>query len=221
MAQRTALVTGGNRGIGLEVCRQLQARGLRVVLAARDEAAGRAAAGELGVGFHRLDVSDGRSVATVGELGAVDVLVNNAGDYSRKGVLDESLDEFRRLMEVHAFAALALCQLVVPGMKTRGYGRVVNVSSGYGRYDATDGGGPAAYILSKLALGGVTRMVAAAAGPKVLVNAADPGWVRTRMGGAGAPRSVEEGADTIVWLATLPDDGPTGALFNKRKRVEW
>lgn len=214
-------MTGGNRGIGLEVCRQLAARGLRVVLAARDEAGGRRAAGELGVEFHRLDVADARSVAGIDALGEVDVLVNNAGDYSQAGVLDESLDEFRRLMEVNAFGPLALCQRLVPGMRQRGWGRVVNVSSGYGQYDAMDGGGPAAYKLSKLALGGVTRMVAAVAGPRVLVNAADPGWVRTRMGGAGAPRTVEEGADTIVWLATLPDDGPSGALFNKRTRVEW
>jgi NAD(P)-dependent dehydrogenase (short-subunit alcohol dehydrogenase family) len=149
------------------------------------------------------------------------VLVNNAGVYSHAGVLDEPVDEFRRLLESNTLGPLGLCQRLVPGMRRRGYGRVVNVSSGYGQGDALDGGGPAAYMLSKLALGGVTRMVAAAAGPRVKVNAADPGWVRTRMGGAGAPRSIEEGADTLVWLATLDDDGPTGGLFHDRRRVPW
>lgn len=221
MKRKTALVTGGNRGIGREVARQLAARGLDVVLGARDEGAGRRAADELGVRFVRLDVTDAASVAGVRTLGDIDVLVNNAGVYSRAGVLEEPVDEIRRVMEVNAWGPLALCQLLVPAMVARGWGRVVNVSSGLGQYDGLGGGGFAAYRLSKLALGGITRLVAAEAGDAVKVNAADPGWVQTRMGGPGAPRTVEEGADTIVWLATLPDDGPSGGLFRRRTRVPW
>jgi NAD(P)-dependent dehydrogenase (short-subunit alcohol dehydrogenase family) len=222
MAKRTALVTGGNRGIGFEVAHQLAKSGLDVTIATRDEHAGQRAAIELGTRFVRLDVGDPHSVqAALETLGPVDVLVNNAGLYSQAGVLEEHIDEFRLQFEVNALGPLALCQALVPAMRRRGYGRVVNVSSGYGQYGAMSGEGPAAYKLAKLALGGVTRMVAGTAGPEVKVNAADPGWVRTRMGGPGAPRSVQEGADTIVWLATLPDDGPTGGLFHDRKRVDW
>jgi len=222
MAKRTALVTGGNRGIGFEVAHQLATLGLEVTIATRDEHAGQRAAIELGTRFVRLDVADPHSIqAALETVGPIDVLVNNAGLYSQAGVLEEHIDEFRLQLEVNALGPLALCQALVPAMRRRGYGRVVNVSSGYGQYGAMPGEGPAAYKLAKLALGGVTRMVAGVAGPEVKVNAADPGWVRTRMGGPGAPRSIQEGADTIVWLATLPDDGPTGGLFHDRKQVDW
>jgi NAD(P)-dependent dehydrogenase (short-subunit alcohol dehydrogenase family) len=230
---RVAVVTGGNRGIGLEVCRQLAARGLRVVLASRDlgkgaTAAGRIAAAGAQVEPWALDVSDdGSARAFVRQLetdyGGADVLVNNAAVLLDEDgdVLEIDLQTYRTSLEVNALGALRLCQLLVPGMRARRYGRVVNVSSGAGQLGGMGGYAPA-YSLSKAALNAVTRLVAhAGRGRNVLVNAVDPGWVRTAMGGDAAPRTVEQGADTIVWCATLPDGGPTGGFFHDRAPVPW
>lgn len=230
---RVAVVTGGNRGLGLETCRQLGARGLTVVLTARDPGAGRDAASGLradglDVRFRRLDVTEPGHVEELSaflseEVGRVDVLVNNAGVYLDRGVaaLDVDLDAVRRTMEVNAYGPLQLCQALVPMMRRRGYGRVVNVSSGSGAFDEM-GTGTLAYGASKTWLNAMTRKVALETeGDGILVNAACPGWVRTRMGGEGAARSPEEGADTIVWLATLPEDGPTGGFFRDRERIPW
>jgi len=231
--RRVALVTGGNRGIGLEICRQLADHGLHVVLTARDATMGREAAAALGgdergVRFHALDVTDPEGVRGVAAwtdatLGGVDVLVNNAGVLLGEdvGVLDAPIDAYRASMETNVYGPLRLCQALVPGMRTRRYGRVVNVSSGAGQLGSMGGYAPP-YSLSKAALNALTRQVAhAARGTNVLVNAADPGWVRTDMGGRGAPRTVARGADTAVWLATLPDGGPTGGFFHDRRAVPW
>lgn len=228
---RTALVTGGNRGIGLEVCRQLARKGLRVWLAARDVAAGREAAAELAregeVRALRLDVASEASIrealqvlAGAGAGAEVDVLVNNAGIYPSGSLLRGDLGAFRETMDVHFFGPLLLCRALVPGMLARGYGRVVNVSSGYG---ALGEGleGPAAYSVSKAALNALTIKLAGEVSGDVKANAACPGWVRTRMGGRGAPTSVEDGAATIVWLATLPAGGPNGGFFRRRRRIHW
>jgi NAD(P)-dependent dehydrogenase (short-subunit alcohol dehydrogenase family) len=233
MKVRTALVTGGNRGIGLEVCRQLASAGLRVVLAGRDEqkaeaAAMRLAADGLDVVAASLDVTSASSIralvksvaATVGQL---DVLVNNAalliGEDST--LLDLSIDDVRRTFETNVFGAIAVSQAFVAGMVERRYGRVVNVSSGAGQLSSMTTYAPA-YSMSKAALNAFTRQLAAATrGHGVLVNSADPGWVRTDMGGPSAPRSVAQGADTIVWLATLPANGPTGGFFSDRKAIAW
>jgi NAD(P)-dependent dehydrogenase (short-subunit alcohol dehydrogenase family) len=136
-------------------------------------------------------------------------------------VLSAAPDEFRRSMEANVYGPLVLCQALMPGMLERGYGRIVNVSSGAGQLSSmTDYAPP--YALSKAALNALTRLLAhAGQGHNVLVNAADPGWVRTDMGGPSAPRSVREGADTIVWCATLPDGGPTGGFFHDRRPVPW
>ncbi|MGH9360676.1 MAG: SDR family oxidoreductase [Thermoanaerobaculia bacterium] len=231
---RVALVTGGNRGIGFEICRQLAARGLTVVLTARDEEKGRRAADELsgsGTGsvlFRRLDVTDAEAPARVVaevevELGGVDVLVNNAGVLLDRGygAADISMGVASETFAVNFFGAWRLCQAVVPGMRERGYGRIVNVSSGMGQMTGMGGGYPA-YRLSKLALNGLTRILAAElGGSNVLVNSMSPGWVQTEMGGANAPTSAAEGADTAVWLATLADRGPTGGFFERRRPVEW
>ena len=157
------------------------------------------------------------------EIGDIDVLVNNAAVYPDEGrsVLEVELDTFHATMDTNFFGPLALCQAFVPGMMRRGYGRVVNVSSGAGQL-ATMGDFAPSYSASKAALNALTRMVAdATRGRNVLVNAVDPGWVRTQMGGPGAPRSIEQGVDTLVWLATLPDGGPTGGFFHDRKLIPW
>jgi len=229
--RRTALVTGANRGIGLEVCRQLAGHGLRVVVTARDQTKADAAARTLGgvdVVAAVLDVTSAASIrALTQDLDArgerVDVLVNNAAILvaESRGVLDLSGDDLRRTFDTNVFGALAVSQAFVRGMVARRYGRVVNVSSEAGQL-ASMGTYAPAYSISKTALNAFTRQLAAATrGSGVLVNSACPGWVRTDMGGAGAPRSVEQGADTIVWLATLPAKGPTAGFFSDRKPIDW
>jgi NAD(P)-dependent dehydrogenase (short-subunit alcohol dehydrogenase family) len=228
-----ALVTGANRGMGLETCRALAQRGYQVVLTSRDQRLDQQATQSLvqqglSVTSFALDVTDAGSIQQLQRVleerfGGVDVLVNNAAIYPDEGrsVLEVELETFRATMETNFYGPLLLCQAWVPGMITRGYGRVVNVSSGLGQL-STMGDFAPAYSASKAALNALTRMVAdAARGANVLVNAVDPGWVRTRMGGQAASRSVEQGIDTIVWLATLPDGGPTGGFFHDRQPIPW
>ena len=230
--QRTALVTGANRGIGLEVCRQLAARGLRVILTGRDRGKADAAAATLrdtgDVDAATLDVTDPHSVSTLAaDLSRrglhVDVLVNNAAVLvaESSGVLETTVEELRATFDTNLFGVVLVSQAFVPGMITRRYGRVVNVSSQAGQLLSMATYAPA-YSMSKAALNAFTRQLAAATrGRNVLVNSADPGWVRTRMGGSSAPLSVEQGADTLVWLATLPAKGPSGGFFSERKPIEW
>ncbi len=223
---KTALVTGGNRGIGLEVCRRLGALGLRVLLSGRDRPAVEQAADRLrleGVEVEPciLDVTDESGIRSLAL--DVDVLVNNAAVLlgEDESVLAAPPDQFRRSMEANAYGPLLLCQRLMPGMLRRGYGRIVNVSSGAGQLAGMIDYAPP-YSVSKAALNALTLLLAHAGRPQnVLVNAVDPGWVRTDMGGTSAPRSVREGADTIVWCATLPDGGPTGAFFHDRKPIPW
>jgi NAD(P)-dependent dehydrogenase (short-subunit alcohol dehydrogenase family) len=233
-AARVAIVTGGNRGIGREICRQLALRGVRVILTARDADKGRAAVERLGVEvdgveFQPLDVTDASSVDALAAWvrrhhGTADILVNNAGilvDGRSASVLGVPPEVFRDTLDTNFLGPLRLCQAFVPQMVENGYGRVVNLSSGLGQLEGMGDGTPA-YRASKTALNALTRMVAAATrGKGVLVNAMCPGWVRTGMGGPDAARSVEEGADTAVWLATLPARGPTGKFFRDRTEIPW
>ncbi len=223
----TALVTGANRGIGLEAARQLARAGLDVVLTARDPDAGAAAAAELGVRFERLDVSDDDSVRDCARRlerdgVTVDVLVNNAGVLQSGRILDMTDELMRKTLEVNLLGPLRTARAFLPGMLDRGYGRVVNVSSGAGSITEPEAYSPA-YSISKAALNMLTRQLAFAAEGHgdVKVNAMCPGWVRTDMGGQSAPRSVEEGVDTLVWLATLPADGPTNGFFRDRRPAAW
>ena len=230
---RVALVTGGNRGIGFEVCRQLAKRGLRVVLTARtlpkaESAARTLQADGLAVVGARLDVADGTTVAALArnvakQFRGIDVLVNNAAILlaENQDLLDTAIDDFRSTFETNVLGAIGVSQAFVPGMIAQRYGRVVNVSSRAGQLVTMSTYAPA-YSISKTALNAFTRQLAAATkGTGVLVNSACPGWVRTRMGGPHAPRSVEEGANTLVWLATLPTNGPTGGFFEDRQPIEW
>ncbi|MEM9666327.1 MAG: SDR family oxidoreductase [Bacteroidota bacterium] len=236
MADRSiALVTGANRGIGREVARQLAIQGYHVLLGARKPSTGEAAAQALRdahpdvhVEAVRLDVTSATDLdALVARLqqapGRLDVLVNNAGmDYDTdQDVLTADLDRVRRVWETNTLAPWRLAQLLAPLLRKSTHGRLVNVSSGAGAFDALGRGTPA-YSHSKAALNAVTVMLAAALrSDGVLVNAVGPGWVRTDMGGASAPRSVEQGAAGIVWAATLPDDGPTGGFFRDGERQPW
>jgi len=229
---RVVLVTGANRGIGLEVCRQLASRGHRVILTARDrskaEGAARAvqAAGDIVPAV--VDVTNARSVQALADDLAgrgehVEVLVNNAAILVDEGqqILRVTPEDLRLTFETNVFGPIAICQALVPAMVARGYGRVVNVSSEAGQLASMTTYAPA-YSMSKAALNAFTRQLAAATrGTGVLVNSACPGWVRTAMGGPGAPKTVEQGADTIVWLATLDPKGPTGGFFSDRQPIAW
>lgn len=234
---RVALVTGGNRGIGFEIVRQLAQKGLKTVLASRDSVKGRTAAEQLaGAGVQTaivaLDVNDQASIDTaVAEVmrlnGRLDVLVNNAGislDGSRAavaGVLEVSPDIARQTYETNVLGPMRLIQAVAPHMRAQRYGRIVNVSSRMGQLSGMGARSPG-YRMSKAALNALTLVAAAELGSDgIKVNAMHPGWVRTDMGGSSAPVSVQEGADTAVWLATLPDDGPTGQFFEKRTAIAW
>lgn len=223
-----ALVTGANRGIGLAVAHALARRGHDLVLMCRDLQGGRDAAASLAreavdVRVVQLDLEDPTNVdRALSELDAVRVgiLVNNAGIHPPGGVLDATCDDFRRSMETHFFGPLRLIRGLVPSMVEAGWGRVVNVSSGSGSF-SQGLPGPAPYSVSKATLNALTVKLAAEVPDTIKVNAVCPGWVRTRMGGREAIRSVREGADSVVWLATLPGDGPTGGFFRLREPVGW
>lgn len=228
-----ALVSGANRGIGLEVVRQLAGQGMMVILGSRNEKSGQEAADTLtekglDVRARRLDVSDAESVGKLArsveeEFGRLDVLVNNAGislDGGQSGV-EADLDIVRETLEVNLIGAWRLCEAFVPLMRRHGYGRIVNISSGLGALEDMGGGTPA-YRVSKTSLNALTRILSAELrGTGILVNSVCPGWVQTGMGGSGAPRPVEEGADTPVWAATLPANGPTGGFFRDRREIHW
>ena len=230
---RVALVTGANRGLGLETSRQLLAQGLKVVLTGRDEDALARAAATLDqhgdrVMAVRLDVVDVGSITAARadvekRFERVDVLVNNAAVLiaEHDAVLSTPSEAYRRTFETNVFGVIDVCRIFAPAMARAGYGRIVNVSSGAGQLATMSTYAPA-YSMSKTALNAFTRILAHTYRANgVLVNAVDPGWVRTDMGGPSAPRSPREGADTIAWLATLPDDGPNGGFFHDRRAIAW
>ncbi|MGD8430185.1 MAG: SDR family oxidoreductase [Ectothiorhodospiraceae bacterium] len=239
--KRVALVTGANRGIGFETSRQLARLGYRTVLTGRDGLQGKAAADklvseDLDVSYHPLDITREESVLRLREYveksyARLDVLINNAGIFpeydpehgsaSPPGVMDVDLQMVRDNLETNALSPLRLTQELLPLMRRSGYGRIVNVSTGYGQLSGMGRGFPA-YRISKTALNAVTRLFAAETQEEdIRVNSVDPGWVRTRMGGPKATRSPAEAAEWIVQAATLPADGPTGAFLRNGEPVSW
>ena len=231
--QRVALVTGANRGLGLEIVTQLARLGLFVVPAARDGDSAAAVAHALtAAGLQAapgvLDVTDDASVAALqaavlGEFGRLDVLVNNAGighDFGRPAVgADLALVEDH--VRTNLLGAWRVTNAFISSMLDNHYGRIVFLSSGMGALSEMGGGSPG-YRISKTGVNALVRMLAAeTAGRNVLVNAACPGWVQTDMGGPNATRTVAEGADTAVWLATLEDGGPTGGFFRDRAPIAF
>jgi NAD(P)-dependent dehydrogenase (short-subunit alcohol dehydrogenase family) len=228
---KTVLITGANRGIGFECARQLAGRGFHVVLGARSEQQGERARRELEcsgkISLLAVDVSDSKSItsaaAKFGAIGELDVLINNAGIYPDEGIsiLTVSRETITNTFQTNTFGPLEIAQAFLPYLKKSGAARVINFSSGYGQIDGLSANVPS-YCLSKFALNGVTIMLAEALKQYgIAVNSMCPGWVRTDMGGASAPRSVEEGADTAVWLATDADQKLTGKFFRDRKEIPW
>jgi NAD(P)-dependent dehydrogenase (short-subunit alcohol dehydrogenase family) len=219
-----ALVSGASRGIGAEIARELAAEhGFLVLAGARNPAEVERSAGMEPI---QLDVTDQASIDTAREaiesdLGRLDVLVNNAGVYGDpSGVEDYDLGRAHEVIEINTFGPWRLTRAFLPLLRESGHGRIVNVSSGGGQLSDMRSG-YSAYRIAKAGLNALTRMTHAEARGRILVNSMCPGWVRTDMGGPSAPRSVEEGADTAIWLATLPDDGPSGGFFRDRKPIPW
>jgi NAD(P)-dependent dehydrogenase (short-subunit alcohol dehydrogenase family) len=234
--RRVALVSGGNRGIGLAVVRGLTASGLTVVLGSRDIAAGEESKKQIDTGagtvsVAELDVADHGSIAKCvasirQNFGRLDVLVNNAGvtlGSSRFKASQPDFDLIRQILEINLFGAWQLTVSALDLMRASGPGRarIINVSSGMGQLTGMGGGSPG-YRLSKTGLNALTRMLAAELGDDLSVNSVCPGWVKTDLGGPHAPRTPEQGADTVVWLATLSDaELPTGGFFRDRQSIPW
>jgi NAD(P)-dependent dehydrogenase (short-subunit alcohol dehydrogenase family) len=228
--KRTVLVTGANRGIGLAIARGLAESGNSVLLGSRDLSAGEEAAksirrSEFDIEVVHMDLGNAAAIdAALKDIDKsgrqVDALVNNAGVLQEKPILELTDAEIGDSIAVHLVGPLRLIRGLTPGMIARGYGRIVNVSSGWGSFDEGMGG-PGLYGLTKAALNGLTFRLSKELPAFVKVNSMCPGWVRTRMGGGSASRSPEEGADTAVWLATLANDGPTGGFFRDRKPIKW
>jgi NAD(P)-dependent dehydrogenase (short-subunit alcohol dehydrogenase family) len=221
--RRVALVSGSNSGIGAEIARELAAdHGFQVYAGARNP---EEVVEQQGVVPVRLDVTEQATVDDArdrisSEVGRLDSLVNNAGVYGDPiGAADYDLDRAHEVIEVNTFGPWRLVEAFLPLLRESDAPRIVNVSSGAGQLSDMNGG-RAAYRVSKAALNALTRTLASDE-RWLKVNTMCPGWVRTDMGGSAAPRSVEEGADTAVWLATLPDDGPTGGFFRDHKPIPW
>ncbi|MEM6382150.1 MAG: SDR family NAD(P)-dependent oxidoreductase [Pseudomonadota bacterium] len=223
---RTALVTGGNRGIGYAIAEGLAREGFHVLLGSRDAVKGAAAvdAVEHATGqcpkLVVIDTSDVASIQSALEAlpSEVDVLINNAGILPDGDLMTMPWGDIEVSARVNALGPLYLMRAVIPQMAKRGYGRVVNVSSGWG---SLNGLGPGAYGITKAFLNAITVKIASEAPRSVLVNAMCPGWVRTDMGGAGASLIPEQGADTALYLAGLPDGGPSGQIFRERRPIPW
>ena len=230
--KKFALVTGANRGLGFETCRQLARLGLTVILSARDFNKGDVAAKQLverglDVIFYELDVLNqshmNRIIRQIEQrFGRLDVLVNNAAILydTWQSAVNAELEIVNQALASNLFGPWKLSQLCIPLMKRNNYGRIVNVSSGAGSLHYMGSGSPA-YSVSKAALNAFSRILAADLhGTGILVNSVDPGWVATDMGGRGG-RPVEDGAKGIVWAATLPDNGPSGGFFFDGKHAPW
>ena len=230
--RHVAIVTGGNRGIGYEVCKELSMAGCNVVLTSRNEEQGLGALAKLNnyenVVYHKLDVTDSKDIADLRDwilrtYGRVDILINNAGVYLDEGVSVFDVDEkiIEDTLDVNFYGAFNMCRAFVPIMRHNGYGRIVNVSSGYGAMSEM-GGYVAGYRISKVALNALTLIMADELGDEnIKINAVCPGWVSTDMGGRIAPISPDAAAKDILHFALIDAKGPTGRFFRHKKPIEW
>ncbi|MDR7245209.1 SDR family oxidoreductase [Priestia megaterium] len=231
--KQVALVTGGNRGIGYELVKQLASSGFKVILTSRSSETGNKVTGELrelnmDVSFVLMDVDDPKSIEQAAtkvyeQYGRIDVLINNAGVYldENKHLLDMDPSVIEKTMKTNFFGPLYVMRSFIPLMEKRGYGRIINISSEYGEMRALSSQGVGAYKLSKFSLNGLTQLIAAEVKGDIKINAADPGWVSTDMGGPSAPRTPEETAKSILWLATIGSEGPNGKFFRDKKQIDW
>lgn len=233
MDKKIAAVTGGNRGIGFQICRDIANKDLKVLLTARNSEKGAESAKilqdeGLDVTFYELDVSSAESIdnfvsRVTKEFSRIDVLVNNAAIIpdARSSGLSVEIQELQVSLETNVYGIIQLSQKIIPLMIKNNYGRIINLSSGMGQF-ADMGSGYLAYRISKTAVNTITKVLANETDSyNIQINSVDPGWVQTEMGGAGASLSVEEGADTIVWLSTRPDNSPTGMFYKKREIISW
>jgi NAD(P)-dependent dehydrogenase (short-subunit alcohol dehydrogenase family) len=233
--ERIILVTGGNRGLGLAACRQFAALGHRVLLGCRDPQSGAQALESIGGGHIetvRLDVTAKRNIKAVARhietsYGRLDVLVNNAGimidgdQGASTSIRDASFSAIGETFKINTLAPIRLINAMLPLLEQSDDARIINLSSGMGQLSEMGGQYPA-YRLSKTALNAVTRMYAAELDPaRFSVNSVCPGWVRTDMGGDGADLSPEEGADTVVWLATADEARSSGGFYRRRQQIDW
>lgn len=230
--KRVAIVTGGNRGIGYEVCKELSKADCRLVLTSRNEEDGKKALDSLddhdNVVYHKLDVTDIKDISRLRQwilkmYGRVDILVNNAGIYLDDGVSVFEVDEkiVQETMAANFYGAFRMCRSFVPLMKQNGYGRIVNISSGYGAMNEM-AGYQAAYRISKASLNALTLIMAdELRDSNIKVNAVCPGWVNTDMGGNMAPTSSQAAARDIVHFALVDAAGPSGGFFRFKKAIQW
>lgn len=231
--KKIAVVTGANKGIGFEICKQLASNNIDVILTARNDENGKKAEAELisqglNVKYHQLDVIDENSIKKLANFieknyGKLDILINNAGifkDYEG-GVLSGDINNIKETLDTNFYGALLVSRYLVPLMQKQNYGRVVNISSGMGQLSDM-GGGSIGYRISKVSLNAMTKILAnEVKNNNILVNTMCPGWVKTDMGGANAHRTVEQGADTAVWLSISDDNKQTGKFFRDRKEIPW
>ncbi|NDW19917.1 SDR family NAD(P)-dependent oxidoreductase [Alteromonas hispanica] len=232
---KNVLVTGGNRGVGLEIVKGMLSEGYKVLMACRDEDAGEEAKKDIvGGDLHVIEMPLDNESAIVDAFtraeavfGPIDILINNAGVLDDTSWDEVTSESFNASMQVNVYAPLTLIQQTLPKMIERGFGRIINVSSSYGSFNESLAG-PFSYAISKAAVNALTvKMASVVEKAKeekeldVAVNSMTPGWVHTRMGGKNAPKTPEEGADTAIWLATMESDVPNGKFFKERKEIAW
>ena len=232
---KNVLVTGGNRGIGLEIVKGMLSKGYKVLMGCRDEESGLEAKKDtVGGDLHIIEMPLDNETAIVDALvrteavyGPIDILINNAGVLDDTPWDEVNAETLAKSMQVNVNAPLTLIQQTPPQMIDRGFGRIINVSSSYGSF-AEGLKGPLSYAMSKAALNALTVKMAAVVDEasdsgslNVKVNSMTPGWVHTRMGGSDAPKTPKEGADTAIWLATIEEGGPHGQFLKDREPIDW